>query len=278
MIGENHRLNFEGSRIHFLTVGDRGKPPLFLVHSFYLYGSVFKPYVPELSQHFFLVVPDLPGHGESERLTTLNDCANFARVLEAIRQELNLGKISLFGFSAGGVVVLSFATAFPKSAVAISVQGAPYFHRDYDIILRDKIVLWLSVKFPHFPKILQWLARYRFVWKIIRAFYRNLDRTMTILGEARLEESIVKLSPQAAYEWGQSVIRVDLRSDLKKIVCPVQIIIGNRDPYLTTQSVYRMASRLRDARVDVLRGGDHELTIKERSRVLAKMTEFFHDL
>lgn len=270
----HNTLKISGSNIHFTTCGDRAKPPLFLLHSFYLSGAVYNSFIPDLSEKFFLVIPDFPGFGSSEKLKKLNVSENYARVLEAIRKNLGFKKISLFGFSAGGVVALNYAILFPKEVFKISVQGTPYYYRDYDIILRDKILLFLTSTFPHFPKLLKGLARYQFTWWALRFFYRNLDRTMRALGESHFKEAIVKISPQAAYEWGQDIIKIDLRDDLNKILCPIQIIIGKRDPYLSLSSVYRMASLIDDTEVTIVRGGDHELTIKDSKVVVDRLVDF----
>ena len=270
----HNQLQVSGSNVHFVTCGDKNNPPLFLLHSFYLSGAVYDSFIPDLSKKFFLVIPDFPGFGSSEKLNKLNMSENYARVLEVIRKNLGFKKISLFGFSAGGVVALTYAILFPKGVYKLSVQGTPYYYRDYDIILRDKILLFLTSTFPHFPKLLKGLARYQFVWRILRFFYPNLDRTMQALGESHFKEAIVKISPQAAYEWGQDIIKIDLRDDLKEILCPVQIIIGRKDPYLSLPSVYRMAALIGDAEVTVVRGGDHEITIKDNKVVIDKLVDF----
>ncbi len=269
-----NNLQVSGSNIHFVTGGDKNNPPLFLLHSFYLSGVVFNSLIADLSKGFFLVIPDLPGFGSSQKLKQINTSENYAKVLEVIRKHLDLKKISLFGFSSGGVVALKYAILFPKEVYRLSVQGTPYYYRDYDIILRDKIILRLTALFPHLPRLLKWLAKYQFVWMILRAFYKNLDRTMAILGDTRLEEAIKNISPQAAYEWGQDIIKVDLRDDLKKILCPVQIIIGRKDPYLSLPSVYRMAGLISNPEVTVIREGDHELTVKETKKVVEKLVDF----
>ena len=270
----HNNLQVSGSNIHFITCGDKNNPPLFLLHSFYLSGAVYDSFIADLSKRFFLVIPDFPGFGTSQKLKQINTSGNYAKVLEVIRKHLDLKKISLFGFSSGGVVALKYAILFPKEVYKLSVQGAPYYYRDYDIILRDKIILSLTVLFPHLPRLLKWLAKYQFVWMILRAFYKNLDRTMRSFGDTRFQEAIKSISPQAAYEWGQDIIKIDLRADLSKILCPVQIVIGRKDPYLSLASVYRMASLISDAEVTVVRNGDHELTIKDNQIVVDRLVDF----
>src|SRR3989338_10715161 len=112
----NHNfLEVFGSKIHFVTLGQETKPALFLIHSFYLSWEVFKPYLKDLSRKFFVVIPDLPGFGQSQMLKVPNTNFNYAQVLEQIRRYLKLNKINLYGFSAGGIVVLKYASSYPNS-------------------------------------------------------------------------------------------------------------------------------------------------------------------
>ena len=97
---------------------------------------------------------------------------------------------------------------------------------------------------------------------------------MALAAVRTLKQAIASLSPQAAYEWGQDIIKIDLRSDLRRVDVPVQIIIGKKDPYLSLPSVYRMASLFKDAEVEVVRRGDHEMTIKNPEIIAAKLVDF----
>ena len=270
----NHNfLEVFGSKIHFVTLGRRTNPPLFLIHSFYLSWAVFKPCLKDLSERFFLVIPDLPGFGESEMLKAPNNSFNYAQVLEEIRKFLDCRKISLYGFSAGGIVVLKYASLHSNSCDKVCEQGAPYFYQDYQVILRDKLLLW-SFFFPAFPRFLKWLACHHFIWPLIRRISKNLDVTMRTMENGRIERDFARMNLRAAYEWGRDILKIDLRYDLGKIICPIEIIIGNHDPYLSLASIFRMSGFIKDCRVMVLEGGDHEMTIKDPDLIVGKLTEF----
>src|SRR3989338_11203907 len=117
---EHHYLDYEGSRIHFVTCGNSSNPPLFLLHSFYMSWAIFKPYLRSLSNHFYLVALDFPGFGKSEELLGKNNTESFAKVVERVRIFLGLPKINLFGFSAGGIVALKYAAALPGNVGKLS--------------------------------------------------------------------------------------------------------------------------------------------------------------
>lgn len=267
-------MDYGGSRIHFTTCGAPGNPPLFLLHSFYMSWAIFKPFLPALSARFFLVAPDFPGFGDSQMLKRTNSIRNYARVLEAIRKELGLSKINLFGFSAGGIVALKYAALFNGHVARLCEQGAPYYHKDYDIIMRDRLLLWASV-WPLIPNFLKWLAGWHFVWPILRRISRNLDEELKVLENGRLGRDVARINARAAYEWGRDILKIDLRGELEKISCPVLVLAGGVDPYLSIDSVKRMLGYFScEPVLEVLPEADHELTLKNMDFVTSKIANF----
>ena len=271
---EHHYLDYQGSKIHFVTCGNSSNPPLFLLHSFYMSWAIFRPYLPALVQRFFIVVPDFPGFGDSMMLVSVNDTKGYCLVLNGIRKFIKAEKISLFGFSAGGVVALKYASLYPENVYRLCEQGAPYFHKDYKIIMRDRLILWASV-WPAIPKFLQWLARWHFIWPILRRVSKNLDNELKVLEKGRLEADVAQIKVRAGHEWGRDILNVDLRRDLPNIKCPTLILACGRDPYLTVDSIKRMVGYFSISPVlDVASGADHELTLKNIEYTTSKIISF----
>lgn len=259
---EHHYLNHKGTQLHFVTGGQAGNPPLFLIHSFYTSWAIFKPHLRYLIDHFYIIAPDLPGFGDSQVLEGVNNNQSFAQVLEAIRIKLELEEVSVFGFSAGGILALKYASLYPNQVRRLVEQGAPYYFKDYDIILRDKILLKLS-RLTLIPRLMQYLARNHWIWELVRRFSKNLDAELRVMEKGRLERDFTNIKFRAAFGWAKDIMKVDLRTDLPKIKCPVLIITGDNDPYLKLDGIYRMKALINDCEVDVITGGDHELTLKK---------------
>ena len=57
-----------GTKLAFVTAGDRTRPALLLLHGFPGSADYFRGIVPALSQAAFLIAPDLPGYGASDPL------------------------------------------------------------------------------------------------------------------------------------------------------------------------------------------------------------------
>ena len=56
--------------LNYLVWGDPAKPPLVLVHGGAAHAMWWSVLAPELSRHYYIVAPDLSGHGDSGRRET----------------------------------------------------------------------------------------------------------------------------------------------------------------------------------------------------------------
>lgn len=96
--------------------------PVVLVHGFAEDSEVWKYQRQELSRHYRLIIPDLPGAGASE----LTDAFSMELGADYIRQVLEQERIErtiLIGHSMGGYITLAFAEKY-----AGMLQGFGLFH------------------------------------------------------------------------------------------------------------------------------------------------------
>jgi proline iminopeptidase len=99
--------------IYYVEVG-RGAPLMILHGGPGASHDYFLPYLLPLARHNRLIFIDERGSGKSEKL---EDAAgytveNMTEDVEAVRQELGLGKISLLGHSCGGVLAQAYALKY----------------------------------------------------------------------------------------------------------------------------------------------------------------------
>lgn len=109
-------VDANGALIYYQIVGHGA--PLMIVHG----GpgashDYFLPYLMPLARTNKLVFIDERGSGRSEKLEDVSKYTveNMADDVEAVRQALNLGKISLMGHSYGGVLAQAYAFKYQKN-------------------------------------------------------------------------------------------------------------------------------------------------------------------
>lgn len=99
---DNHR----GYQIYLS--GNPSSPPLLLLHGFTGSHASWNSIVPGLTQKYWIIVPDLPGHGESFVTANRRDMALdvTAQDLAKILRDLGVKKSGVLGYSMGGRLAL----------------------------------------------------------------------------------------------------------------------------------------------------------------------------
>ena len=97
------------TRFSKVTPGDIQRPPLLLLHGFPQSHVMWHRVAQHLKQHYFLVMPDLRGYGESSKTPGLPDHSNYskrnmAHDMVAVMDALSVDQFFLCGHDRGGRV------------------------------------------------------------------------------------------------------------------------------------------------------------------------------
>lgn len=117
------RLVLAGTSTAVLEAG--AGPPLVLLHGgIECGGAIWAPVVERLAEHHRLVIPDLPGLGESDPVARL-DAATFADWLRALLGQTCDEPPALVAHSLGGSLAARFATEHGERLERLVIYGAP---------------------------------------------------------------------------------------------------------------------------------------------------------
>ncbi len=94
------------------TVHGTGSP-LLLLHGFPLDGSIWDKVVPELANDYMVIVPDMPGSGESTFAGEELSVEEMAEGVKLILDNEGINSAIIAGHSMGGYVALAFAELYP---------------------------------------------------------------------------------------------------------------------------------------------------------------------
>ena len=117
----------DGLKVHFTATGD-GARTVILVHGWTCDESVWSEQASALARHYRVVTLDLPGHGQTASPEDGNFSMDlFARAVEAVRAEVNAGRVVLVGHSMGTPVILRYARLYPRHTAALVFVDGPIF-------------------------------------------------------------------------------------------------------------------------------------------------------
>jgi pimeloyl-ACP methyl ester carboxylesterase len=100
---------------HLLSSFVFGKgPPVLLLHGLAATKLSYLPLLPALAHRHTVIVPDLPGHGESTKPRAAYTPPYFAEVVRGLLDELGVDHTSVVGNSMGGRIALEVAADLPS--------------------------------------------------------------------------------------------------------------------------------------------------------------------
>lgn len=120
------------------TYGDPEKPPILFLHGIRLGGKIWAPHARELSDEFFVVTPDLPGHGALEHLPF--DAPTIDGFLARIADTIVSRPPLVVGYSLGGYVAMRYATDLPDRTSGLVLTGSSTNIVGYRRMLYDAAV------------------------------------------------------------------------------------------------------------------------------------------
>jgi pimeloyl-ACP methyl ester carboxylesterase len=107
----SHTVQIEGSGIYYRTGGTG--PALILLHGYAQTSRMWNGIMPELAKRFTLIVPDLPGIGQSDIPATGLDMTTAAKRIHALARSLGVTRARVVGHDIGLMVAYAYAAQFP---------------------------------------------------------------------------------------------------------------------------------------------------------------------
>ena len=117
---QTRTVDSNGVHLYLRLLGDPHAPHLVMLHGMHDVGGSLLPIAERLATRFRVVLPDLRGHGASDRPGAYSMPA-FVFDLHRILASLELHRPLLFGHSLGGQILTRFAALYPDRVQAMVV-------------------------------------------------------------------------------------------------------------------------------------------------------------
>ena len=109
--------------IDYYWYANPGKPTLVLLHGFSADKSIWLRFARQLRRHYQLLIPDLPGHGETPFAADADhSMPRQAERLALLLATLHLSQVHLIGNSMGGFLATVFASRYPEQVLSLALQ------------------------------------------------------------------------------------------------------------------------------------------------------------
>jgi len=236
-------MQLEGVSLHYEESG--AGTPVLLLHGLGSSGQDWELVAPRLAAHHRVIVPDVRGHGRSEKPKGPYGVPLFARDVASLCDRLGLERVHVVGLSMGGMIGFQLAVERPELVRSlVVVNSGP------DMVpgtMRMKLMFatrMLLLKLLG-PKTLARVIAPKLFPKPEQAELRK-----------RVEESIGANDPDAYQRATRGLVGWSVLERLKDITCPVLVLASDRD-YTPLSVKQAYVDVLRDARLQVIHDSGH---------------------
>lgn len=266
-------ITVEGVKLSTYVVGTG--PPIILIHG--LGGSkvTWLPVIPALAERHRVIVPDLPGHGESGKPRTDYTPGFFASVLKRLMDEMDVDRALIVGNSLGGRIAIELALRSPGRVSALALLDPSVPGLRWRFILGFTRVLPTEFGAIPFPVRERWMevaikrllahpnrmprAAYSAAAGEFIRIYRDANARMAFFDSLR---RIVTERPEVFY------------SSLRKIKHPALVIFGEKDALVPLRLGVRLAEHLPNAQLIVLPDVGHVPQFEATQETLEALRAF----
>lgn len=236
-----------GVKTNYLTFGE-GKPFLIL-HG---WGSGSDRWIKEAEiiseKGFKVIVPDLPGFGDSDKLDRPWRINDYVKWFEDFLEELNIQDFYLLGYSFGGALAAKIAVKYPQRVQKLFLVASA--------VIRQKTTKKnFSEKVAKFIKLFYFLPYYAFFRKAVYKFI--IRKSDYIYTEGVMKETYL------------NVLADDISYKLSFIRVPTVIIWGDKDQSVPIEDAGVINEKIKNSKLVIIPGANH-LMHKQIPEILAE--------
>jgi len=236
-------LDVDGVSLHLEEGGDG--TAVVALHGLGSSGRDWGAVTPMVAARHRVIVPDLRGHGRSDKPAGRYDVPRYARDVAGLCDRLGVGRVHVVGLSLGGMIAFELAIARPDLVRSlVIVNSGP------DMVPRT---LRIAVAFAQ-RLVVTTLLGPRGMARILgpRLFPRPEQSAM----RERFQQALAASDPSAYRRATIGLMGWSVAHRLHEISCPVLVVASERDytPVAFKQAYMR---HLRDARLHELEDSGH---------------------
>jgi pimeloyl-ACP methyl ester carboxylesterase len=250
------RAEIHGSTVNYVDIGEGEGEPVVFVHGLGGQWQNWLENIPRVARERRVIALDLPGFGRSAMPREEITIRNYARTVEALCQQLGLGRIALVGNSMGGFVSAEVVIDYPERVerlVLVSAAGisSANVHRAPTLLtgrVAAAIVAYTAARQCQMAR--RPVTRHMALWLVARHPAR--------LAADLAWEAMIKGAGKPGF---QDALRAnlvyDFRERLPEIGCPTLIVWGENDSVISVRDAAEFERLIADSRKLVMKDTGH---------------------
>lgn len=240
-------VNVNGIKTNYISMGKGA--PFIVLHG---WNSGSDRWIKEAEmiseKKFQVIVPDLPGFGESQKLDRPWAVNDYVKWLEDFTEELRIKEFNLLGYSFGGSIAAKMAVRHPQRVKKLFLVASA-------VIRKKTAKKNFSAKLAKFFNFFYFLPYYPLFRKAVYKYI--IKKSDYVYTEGVMKETYL------------NAIADDVSYKLSFIRVPTVIIWGDNDQSVPVDDAYVVNEKIKKSKLVIIPGADH-LMHKKIPEVLAE--------
>jgi len=233
---------------------------LLLLHGWGASSELFEPVTPLLADGRRVIVPDLPGFGETPPPPEPWDVAAYAEWTLALLDRLEVQRADVVGHSNGGRIAIMLAARHPDRIGSVVLTSSAGIRPRRGLRQRWNVRMFKAMRRTARSSLLPQPVRERLQGRVDR---RGSPDYQAATGVMR--QTLVR------------IVNEDLRGLLPRIAAPVLLIWGERDEETPLSDAHLMERLIPDGGLVVFEGAGHYAYLEQPGRFAHIVDVFLRD-
>jgi pimeloyl-ACP methyl ester carboxylesterase len=266
------------SGTHYWTYGDPSDPAIVMVHGFRGTHHGLDLIAKQLTGHY-VIVPDVPGFGDSQPLTTDHSLDAYVAWLDSFVTALHLATPPIIlGHSFGSIITAHYAATYPDALsrlILVNPIGAPALKGPKAVLSQLAIFYyWLGRKLP-VGIAYKWLSAKSIVMVMSSTMTKTHDKTLrAFIHDQHLQHFSKFANSTTLSQAFKTSVSHNVRDSAGDITVPTLLIAGEVDDITPLHKQRELVKLFPDASLHVINHVGH-LTHYETPDQVAQLIQDF---
>lgn len=259
---EKNQINYQNIHLSYRVAGTGS--PVMLLHGFGEDGSIWNDFIPAIAANYRVIVPDIPGSGDSPFLPIANPgIENYAHAIDAILQQEAIQRFCFIGHSMGGYIALAFAQLFPQKLNGLGLfHSSAYADDENKKAIRRKGIAFIKEN-----------GAQAFLKTSIPGLFADAPKNNAAI--QLLIRQASRFSPDTLVQYYEAMMARPDRTDLLKTAAfPLLFIIGRLDAAVPYEHSMQQVQLPALTHISILQSSAHMGMLEEKEKSLQALVNF----
>lgn len=281
--GRSGYLRADDRQVHYLEWGPSAAPTVLALHGGGQTAYMYEELGRSLAERYHVLAPDLPGHGDSDRLPDMRRFGRYELADSVIPflDAFGIDRTVIVGASLGGLTAITLAAKYPAYVAAIALIDVGHQLEDEGV---RRIIGFMRKheSFASLDEAAEAVAEYLPHRKPVKP--DNLKRNLRRRPDGRWtwkhafgsDPEMRKIADERVQDWRQILVGLD--DDARAVQVPSLVLRGSRSDVLSDEGANEVTNLLPKARLEVIDAAGHLAAGDNPHGTVALVSDFLREI